>query len=148
MQGFTAGESFTVECPFLRTAYEAAEFTDGRLVDKIELGWRPGANFESDGCGETWAYSHGIGQAVYKIIDIHKLPFPHKTRVFYIRTWIDPDGKPLGKKTVQILTPNALRERINKARDRSFDLEIVEFSDADAKRLVAADRARIVGRTA
>ncbi len=148
MQAFEAGQVFTVDCPFLRTAYLNGQFTDGRWIEEIELGWRPGVNFENDGSGETWAYAHGMGRSVYKIIDLHKLPHPHKTRVFYIRTWIDPDGKTLGKKTIQILVPNALRDRLKKAEERAFEIDIVEFTEADAKRMAAAERSPAEGRAA
>lgn len=140
LEKFQAGQIITVEFPFLRTAYEHRDFIDGRWVNETRLGWRPGQTFESDGYGDTYAWAHGMGHSVYKIIDIHKLPYPHKTRIFYIRTWIDPDGKPMGRKTVQILTPNALRDRIKKWQYPSYAVDIVEFTDADARKMALADR--------
>lgn len=129
------GEIITIDCPFLRTACEVSDYRDGRYINEIQLGWKPGQAVEHYD-GDSWWHANGAGKAVYHIVDVHKLPHPYKTRVFYIQTWIDPDGKAMGRKTVKIMAPHNLRERIKRSYERFHDIEMVEFTVADAKRYI------------
>ena len=136
---FEQGQVFKVECPFLRTAHDdfCSDPEINRWPEKV-LGWRPGNIWHEEGYGESYAEAHGMGYCVYTVIDTHKLPPPYRERVFYLRSWIDPDGRCFGKKDVKITTPQALHYKINKWKSRTYDVEIVELSEADKTRILEA----------
>jgi hypothetical protein len=131
---FLKGEVFKAPCPFLRAMrYE----TDWDTFEQKEiLSWKPGLKWENEFTGESFATAHGMGECVWTIVDTHKLPAPYKTRVFFIRTWIDPDGRSFGKKDLKVLAAHTLRHRINKWENKKYDVDIVDFTDADKRRLL------------
>jgi len=138
---FKQGEIIKVECPFLRIAHDGYEAPDPSeptyLYKPVKvMSWMPGTKWSDDGYGESYAECHGMGFVVYTIIDTHKLPKPYRERVFYLRSWIDPDDRAFGKKDVKITTPQALRYKINKWDSRTYDVEIVDLTEADKKRLL------------
>ena len=75
------------------------------------LAWRPGViepPLEMRSYGDGWAdfirWCHGIGACVLTEIEKVVLPKPYQPRIFYVRTWVDPDGKAFGKTTLRVCT--------------------------------------------
>lgn len=126
------GEEYRVSCPFVRAVY--TYYDEGGSYSSIT--WRPGIVFECAGPhgDDSYPVAHGVGTVVYRIVDIHKLPHPYPARAFYVRTWIDPDGRSFGKTSLRISTADALRRRIQGFRVPGCDDEyLVQDIDAAEK---------------
>ncbi len=102
MGKFEAGQVYSFDYPFVREELEPWD-------DKTVLGlWRPGVQREQDECGHMAPpYADGIGRQVINIISVHK-PGKYLPRVFYLRSWIDPDGKEFGSTIVKVRTAQSL----------------------------------------
>lgn len=138
---FEQGQVFKVECPFLRASredYDFFELSDPNYRPVKVLSWKPGSQWGGDGYDESYPEAHGMGFVIYTVIDTHQLPKPYRARVFYLRSWIDPDGRAFGKKDVKITTPQALHYKINKWKNRTYDVEIVDLNEADKKKMLEA----------
>lgn len=126
------GQEYRVACPFVRSVYTS--YTEDGPSNI--LSWKPGIIFEVvDPWGDSSApIAHGEGTAVYRVIDIHRLPYPYPARVFFIRTWVSPDGKAFGLRKLRITTLDAFRRRISGYRVAGCDATyIVEDLDEAAK---------------
>jgi len=70
-----------------------------------KMSWVPGVY-------ETGEYGHliadGTGELILDVVSIHK-PGKYPERVFYVRTWKDPDGKVFGKGKLRITTMAAFK---------------------------------------
>jgi len=89
-----------IDYPFVRTE---KEFFDGKDLQKVKC-WRPGIDWEVDDYGDGSPWAEKLGKMVLTEIDSHKLPKPYPERVFYLREWIDPDGRRFGKRNLRIIT--------------------------------------------
>ena len=126
------GKEYRVACPFVRSVYTSYNEDGPSSI----LSWRPGVIFEAVGpWGDSSApMAHGEGTAVYRVVDIHKLPTPYPARVFFIRTWVSPDGNAFGLRKLRITTLDAFRRRIAGYRSTACDDPyIVEDLDEAAK---------------
>lgn len=108
MVDVTPGAQFTAPYPFKRdgkTLYEPDP--EGHGSYEIQC-WTPGTRIQLayDGCGEHWA--DGTGSVRYTVVDTFR-PGSWPTRVFYMREWIDPDGKVFGKDRLRVTTLGAFR---------------------------------------
>ena len=103
------GETYTVECPFVRTTYTHFD-VDG---SEERPSWKPGIEWELSAPDESEAVADGIGSVLYTVVSLHPLPRPYSARVFFVREWIDPDGKRFGKKALRIMGIAAFRRRLN-----------------------------------
>jgi hypothetical protein len=92
-------ESIKVIYPFVREAYQA--FGPNGYED-LET-WRPGVRFEHVGSEDLGSVADGVGHVVYTEISRHK-PGKYPTRVFFTRSWIDPDGNAFGNSCLRIVT--------------------------------------------
>ena len=64
--------------------------------------WYPGYQENPWGGGLE---ANGVGKVQYAVISRHK-PGRYPTRIFYTRTWIDPDGRTFGKSGLRMCTVN------------------------------------------
>lgn len=106
------GQSYEVDCPFLRDTYE--HFDEGGQSTLHT--WRPGIRWETYGdsyFNQSEPVADGVGKVIYTVIDLHKLPRPYPPRVFFTRKWVDPDGKSFGKGALRIMTAEAFRRRLS-----------------------------------
>ena len=94
------GKAYEVRYPFVRCTFTNFD-EDGPFDDE---GWRPGFEFSAnkseegaDPAADKW------GKVFYSVIDVHK-PGKFPTRVFYTRSWEDPDGRRFGKGTLRMVT--------------------------------------------
>lgn len=96
------GAVFTVAYPFQRGTYEHVDFDpDGSSVQKLPT-WQPGIYSEYVSQeGDTENRADGVGLVEFSVISVHK-PGKYPTRVFYVRSWVDPDGKRFGKPKLRI----------------------------------------------
>lgn len=117
------GKTYEVECPYVRTTYDHYDADeDGYSCTKRET-WKPGVEFEARGYygDESQAVADGIGKVLYTVVSVHPLPKPYKARVFFLREWIDPDGKRFGKKLLRIMGIGAFRSRLNGYRFGGYE---------------------------
>lgn len=92
-----AGKTYEVECPFVQTTF--TEF-DADGASEVPT-WAPGVDWVMYGdYGEPVA--DGVGKVLYEVVSVHELPGRYHARVFYIRQWVDPDGKQFGKRNLRI----------------------------------------------
>lgn len=92
------GRTYEVVCPFVRTTFEEWD-EDG--VAEVPT-WRPGVEFIADGPESARAVADGEGKVLYTVVGVYTPPRPYHPRVFYVREWIDPDGKRFGNKQLRI----------------------------------------------
>lgn len=97
--------------PFVRHTASVPD-ADGEFED-VEC-WKPGTRYETrlGGYGEpdTYTVADGVGALRLTVVSVHTPPgFPQ--RVFYLRTWRDPDGKTFGRRRLLMTTTQAFRRR-------------------------------------
>lgn len=122
-----AGQKFTLQHPFVRSVWVHWD-EDG---ESNELSWKPGVEFENGGPygDDSYAVCHGVGSVTYTVIDVHKLPRPYLSRVFYTRMWASPDGQSFGKKKLLSTTSAAFRRRVSVTLFQKLEIPIEEISD-------------------
>jgi hypothetical protein len=107
------GRTYEVPYPFVHGTYEEQDF-DGETVSTTTLPtWMPGINSEMVSPDDSEAVADGMGKMLLTVVSVHHLPRPYPTRVFFVREWIDPDGKRFGKKKLHIMTLAAFRRRLS-----------------------------------
>ena len=96
--------------PFIRTRYLAHIGPDerGAYDEVVKDGWRPGVTMQYSHDGKE----HRVANAWGQMMLIHCGTFQPigrnlKSRTFYQRRWIDPDGKVFGKTTLRVITTDA-----------------------------------------
>lgn len=100
---YQSGQVFTVDYyPFVRYV---ANLCDDEGCGYQTEGWRPGCEADTDGYSTVYA-ADGIGKMVLEVISAHR-PGKYQERVFYLRRWIDPDGKEFGAAKLRITTAAA-----------------------------------------
>ena len=104
-----AGRAYEVECPFVRSTY--THFDEDGAEERPS--WKPGVDWEMCAPDDSEAVADGIGSVLYTVVSVHQLPKPYAARVFFVREWIDPDGKRFGKRTLRIMGITAFRRRLN-----------------------------------
>jgi hypothetical protein len=94
-------EEFIIEYPFVRSTYTEQ---DEEGMSEVAC-WKPGVEFVPTGqYGEDVdTVAHGVGKQRLTVISRHR-PGKFPERVFYVRQWIDPDGKAFGKPKLRITT--------------------------------------------
>jgi hypothetical protein len=105
---FWCGQEWRAPYPFIRATYEALP-DDPEGVPTEESTWRPGVEHELEGpYGDTCTYADALGEVVFTVIGVFK-PGSYPARVFYLRNWIDPDGKRFGKNNLRVTTAQHFR---------------------------------------
>ena len=100
----TSQETYTVEHPFVRAEYQFWEMDSEGAASVKRPTWKPGVKAEDiTGHGDVDYFCDGIGKQVLSVVSRHK-PGKYPERVFYLRAWIDPDGKRFGKSALRIAT--------------------------------------------
>lgn len=117
---FHAGQELTAEYPFVRDVY--ADCDEGGPFERKT--WKPGVNHEMVYPDDSEAFADAKGQVVYTVIALFK-PGSFPERVFYIRNWIDPDGKRFGKNKLRVTTKQNFRNLI---RGYRYGYELYEES--------------------
>lgn len=130
-----AGEVFDIGWPFVRTVFDYYD-EDGPTH---EISWKPGYISEQIDEYDAGNYCHGAGKAKFMVIDVHRLPHPYPARVFYTRTWADPDGKAFGKKKLLTTTIPAFRRLVSHSGfDRlHVDGDYADLSETEKNQLLA-----------
>lgn len=104
------GRAYSIAYPFLITTYQPPPEGDGEegvSYPPERETWRPG--FEPYATQYTEGYyCHGWGREVRRIVSIHK-PGNYPARVFYVRSWVDPDGNAFGKTSLKIKSASAFK---------------------------------------
>jgi hypothetical protein len=105
-----AGAVFCVPYPFVVETYEEPIADEDGFGSVERKTWRPGVRFEP--CGQygecTDCVADAMGVMELRVVSTHK-PGRYPERVFYVRTWRDPDGKPFGKLKLRMTTVGAFR---------------------------------------
>jgi hypothetical protein len=99
----TDGAVFNVSFPFVRDTWMAHDFDEDGAGSREVQTWKPGTRFEARGReGEyTECFADGMGVMVLTVVSVHK-PGKYRPRVFYVRRWIDPDGKEFGVRKLRM----------------------------------------------
>ena len=103
---YQIGITYIVKYPFIKTTFS---FYEGSKTPT----WKPGIEYRY-ACPQAEAepYADGRGYQCIKVISKHKPPgFPE--RIFYTRTWIDPDGKEFGKNQCRVKTTGNITKILN-----------------------------------
>lgn len=107
------GAIFQPTYPFIRDKYQPLPEGEGKDWPNEAPTWRPGVEHEcTDNMGSTRSYADSMGHVQFQVISVHK-PGGFSERVFYVRQWIDPDGKVFGKKNLRVTTSQAFKRLIN-----------------------------------
>lgn len=107
-----AGDIFMVTYPFVRCTYEEHDHDEYGMSVTTVQSWKPGVEFlPLAPYGEdTEAVCDAEGRMVLTVVDVHK-PGRFPARVFYTRSWVDPEGNTFGKGALRITTVPAFRRR-------------------------------------
>lgn len=119
-----SGQTFSLPHPFVRSVW--TNWDEGGSWN--ELSWKPGVEFETY-VDDSYAVCHGVGAVTYTVIDVHKLPRPYPSRVFYTRLWTSPDGRTFGKKNLLNTTVSAFRRRCSVSLFQKLALPVEEVGD-------------------
>ena len=122
----SAGAVFRVIYPFTKSDFETYD-GNGPVTVKT---WRPGISMESTGYGDVDIWADSEGEMVLTVVATFK-PGRFPTRVFYQRSFIDPDGRLFGKTRLLISTLEKFR-RISARYQFVYDVE--ETFDEAAER--------------
>jgi hypothetical protein len=78
--------------PFIRTEFTLYEEEGACTLPS----WEPGV-IRTDA---EEGIAHGLGLQILTLLHVINIP-SYRTRVIYNQTWVDPDGKSFGKKTLR-----------------------------------------------
>lgn len=95
----TPGDVFKVPYPFVLSSH--SEFDDGGGWEHPN--WRPGVEHRYVYPDSDEEVYHGEGFMVLTVVDVFK-PKGWPTRVFYTRSWVDPQGRTFGKHGLKVTT--------------------------------------------
>lgn len=110
-----AGQVHTAErYPFVREVYTDEEMSSS-------LTWRPGSIHDmGDPYSGDRFIAHGTGQMELTIVQVVPITgWP--TRVFYVRHFIDPDGRRFGKRRLKVTTEGHFR-KLARGYRHGFDI--------------------------
>lgn len=82
--------------------------------------WRPGTRAEHCAPDDVESVADGLGLIVLTEVSRHK-PGKYPERVFYVRQWIDPEGKQFGKTDLRMTTAQAFA-RLCKGYRHDFEM--------------------------
>lgn len=99
-----SGDLFSVRYPFVR---EVITRFDEEGYNEAET-WNPGVRWEDAGPEDRGALADGEGWMRLLVVDVFK-PGRFPTRVFYTRSFVDPDGREFGKGRLLIATLEKFR---------------------------------------
>lgn len=109
-----AGDVFNVPYPFV---LEEVELFDGEGPATTKS-WRPGVEYIPTGYyGDSFEpVADGMGEMRLTIVSVHK-PGKYPTRVFFVRQWVDPNGKLFGKTKLRMTTATVFASRARGYRE-------------------------------
>lgn len=120
---FSCGQECRAPYPFIRTVYDAPP-DDPEGTKPVEIAtWRPGVEHENTSQYSEITYADAMGEVVFTIIGVFK-PGGYPERVFYLRNWIDPDGKRFGRNNLRMTTTQNFRNLIKGYR---HDFEMSDY---------------------
>lgn len=103
----TSNTTHKVKFPFIRHEYSGP--IDGEFVDGVKT-WKPGTRCEHGDyqySDEQWV-ADGEGLMVLEVLGAFK-PGRYPERTFYLRSFIDPDGRQFGKEKVRVMASSAFK---------------------------------------
>jgi len=110
-----SGDVFNVSYPFVLEEVELLD-TDGPCTTKS---WRPGVEYVATGpYGDSFEpFADKMGVMRLTVVSVHK-PGKYPARVFFVRQWIDPNGKLFGKTKLRMTTATVFARRARGYRDK------------------------------
>lgn len=112
MVDYAEGQVIEVPYPFIWEDYHGLD-ADGPFTKKS---WQPGVHNVMVYPDECEAVADGLGAQILTVVSVHK-PGRFPARVFFTRTWRDPDGKKFGKGKCRVMTVEAFRRRARGYRE-------------------------------
>lgn len=101
------GNSYTVKFPFFGDVYHGYD-ASGSFQEET---WRPGCRSEFCAPDDCEWVADGEGEMVLTIVSIHK-PGRYPERIFYTRTFIDPEGREFGSSKLRMTTTPTFKKRV------------------------------------
>jgi hypothetical protein len=98
-----AGDVFRVKYPFILERVSLRSMDEEGCGSYETDSWRPGISEDVDHGGNPSYALDGYGEMVLTVVDVFR-PGRFPTRVFYTRSWVDPDGRTFGKGALRITT--------------------------------------------
>lgn len=105
-----------VAYPFSSSTYQAFD-SDGPYTEEC---WRPGTRAEQVDEGQAEYVSDGLGLMLLEEVGRFK-PGRYPERVFYVRTWVDPDGKAFGRRHLRMTTATTFARLLKGYRHPYYD---------------------------
>lgn len=127
---FYCGSEHRAPYPFVRTQWEAPPedpCEEGGAPNMQET-WRPGVEHDNIDQYSTMTFADGMGEVVFTVIGVFK-PGSFPTRVFFVRQWIDPEGKRFGSGKLRVTTQQHFRQLIKGYR---HDFEMSDYEQKGA----------------
>lgn len=104
---YEPGQQIVVPYPFVRDTYERSDFDEDGWTTTPTPTWKPGSRFEQvPPEGDTVTHVDAIGHMILTVVSLHK-PGTFPTRVFFLRTWRNPEGVEFGKRKLRNTTQSA-----------------------------------------
>lgn len=106
----TTASTHKIKFPFVRDEYSGP--MDGEFVDAVKT-WKPGTRCEHgdyEFSDEQWV-ADGEGFMVLEVLGVFK-PGKYPERTFYLRHFIDPDGRQFGKANVRVIASSAFKRML------------------------------------
>ena len=97
------GTSYQVSYPFVLSSHTKVDFDDPEPHGWKVPSWKPGTEHRFVYPDTEEMVYHGQGFMVLTVVDTFK-PGKYPTRVFYTRSWIDPQGHTFGKTKLRMTT--------------------------------------------
>lgn len=107
-ESIAPGAEFRVTAPFVKVPYTV--WDEGGSFEA--QGWKPGTRFEQIDDEMVYGPSRvadAEGFAVYRVVEAVMLPRPYGERIFFTRTWVNPDGEPFGKRRLMVTPTHTFR---------------------------------------
>ena len=105
---FEPGTQFKVRYPFVLTTGNECDEEGPHYFPS----WKPGVERQAVYPDSDEAVFHGEGFMVLTVVDTFK-PGKYPTRVFYTRSWIDPQGHTFGKTKLRMTTVGHFKTLVN-----------------------------------
>jgi hypothetical protein len=96
-----AGDVFRVKYPFILERVSLFSQDEEGCGSYETDSWRPGISSDVDHGGNPSYAVDGFGEMVLTVVDVFR-PGKFPTRVFYTRSWVDPNGRTFGKSGLRI----------------------------------------------
>lgn len=109
MEEFRKGQIFNIQIPFV--LWRPKHPGQNLNVDEDGLCWWPSTRKE-----DGKVVIDGIGHHVFEVVSIHKPGPKYPTRIFYLESWVWPDGSKKAERDLKLMIENQFRKAVSHKR--------------------------------